>query len=51
MFVYLDITFGCHIEKLCLREQTKVPKVVVGCIEAIENKGEYTVISSFVYIG
>ncbi|CAB4011954.1 rho GTPase-activating 9 isoform X2 [Paramuricea clavata] len=34
-----DITFGCHIEKLCLREQTKVPKVVVGCIEAIENKG------------
>ncbi|XP_028396137.1 rho GTPase-activating protein 15-like isoform X2 [Dendronephthya gigantea] len=34
-----DITFGCHIMKLCAREQTKVPKVVVGCIEAIENKG------------
>lgn len=41
LFLSSDITFGCHIEKLCAREQTKVPNVVVGCIEAIERKGKF----------
>ncbi|XP_046846292.1 rho GTPase-activating protein 15-like isoform X2 [Xenia sp. Carnegie-2017] len=34
-----DVTFGCHISKLCALEQSKIPKVVIGCIQAIENKG------------
>lgn len=39
IFYVIDITFGCHIAKLCQREQTVVPKVVTGCTEAIEEKG------------
>ena len=39
IFYVIDITFGCHIANLCEREQTKVPQIVTGCIEAIEEKG------------
>lgn len=37
--ILLDITFGCHIAKLCAREHTTIPSIVTHCIEAIEAKG------------
>lgn len=33
--------FGSTIESICERENTKCPRFVVHCIEAIENKGLY----------
>ena len=35
----IEEIFGCHLEKLCKREGTTVPKFVVKCIETVEKRG------------
>ncbi|XP_076023650.1 rho GTPase-activating protein 27-like isoform X2 [Genypterus blacodes] len=34
-----DNVFGCHLDTLCHRENTTVPKFVEKCIRAVERKG------------
>ncbi|CAL8301429.1 unnamed protein product [Merluccius merluccius] len=34
-----DNVFGCHLDTLCHRENTKVPKFLEKCIRAVEKRG------------
>ncbi|XP_046894362.1 rho GTPase-activating protein 27-like [Hypomesus transpacificus] len=35
----IDSVFGCHLDTLCHRENTTVPKFVEKCIKAVERRG------------
>lgn len=34
-----DRVFGCHLQTLCQREGTTVPKFVQVCLDAVEKRG------------
>lgn len=36
----LDNVFGCHLDTLCHRENTTVPRFVEKCIKSVERRGK-----------
>ena len=55
VFYLAEEIYGCHLDVLCKRDNSTVPKFVVKCIDAIEKRGKQDLVDvlenlSFVYM-